>query len=96
MSRNMGPFLLVGTTRLEEFLKDDRGSILDVARKECDIVIFAQFASRLNRRVNVEKDDLEVWLDELLVDSRKNKPKRSGGLNSKYYGCGYSKMSLSE
>lgn len=75
--------------------KDDRAPILDVALKECDIVIFTQWASKLIRGANVMKEDLEWWLDELLIDCPRYKPKRSGRINSKYYRCGYSKVSWS-
>lgn len=77
---------------LDEFLKDDRAPILDVALKECDIVVVVWSAAVLIRGVDVEKTELELWLYELLVDSPKYKPRRSGGVGSKYYGRGYSRM----
>lgn len=77
---------------LDEFLKDDRAPILDVAVKECDIVVVIWVAAVLIRGVDVKKTELELWLDEHLVDSPKYKPRRSGGVGSKYYGRGYSRM----
>lgn len=60
----------------EKFLGEDRAPILDVALKECDIVVFIYHAAVLIRRAYVEKTGLELWLDELLLRSPRYKPKR--------------------
>lgn len=79
----------------EDFLEDARVPITDIAVSECDVVVFVYHAAVLIRGLHVKKSRLELWLDELLVDAHKYKPKRSGGVASRYYGRGYSKMGWS-
>lgn len=76
----------------ERYLRECRGPILEAAVKECDVIIFANAAANFLRGVDMEKVDLELWLEELVVDSPRFEPKRSGGINSRYYGEGYSRM----
>lgn len=78
----------------EHFLGVDRGAILDIALRECDIVMFVCDAGTLiwgSRRFETQM--FELWSDELRRDQvTVYEPRRSGGKNSRYYRKGYSKV----
>lgn len=51
----------------EEYHKGDHAPILDVALKECDVVVFTFYTASLIRGADV-KSGVELWLDKLLVN----------------------------